>query len=166
MNMVLVCIERTTEGVAHGLVMRKLLVIYGESSPITQPSHSTRFLSSSFRSYFWKWQRNSTKPTFDVGPLVEQPKLVPYSSHTTFWKSITKVTPFSIKGPILHRDSISFHLSHQPPLSVMCHFLCSKSVTLWLKSVTFTTWVAQLVDGSNESLYYPFEELGPNLKME
>ena len=31
------------------------------------------------------------------------------------------------QGPILHRGSISFHLSHQPPLKVMCHFLYSKS---------------------------------------
>ena len=50
-------------------------------------------------------------------------------THTTFWKSITKVTPFSNEGPILHRDSISFHLSHQPPLKVTCHFLCTKSDT-------------------------------------
>ena len=47
-------------------------------------------------------------------------------SHTTFWKSITKVTPFSNKCPILHRDSISFHLSYQPPLSVMCNFYVVK----------------------------------------
>ena len=58
--------------------------------------------------------------------------------HTTFWKSITKVTPFLNKGPILHQDSISFHLSYQPPLSVMCHFLCSKSDIFLPKSDIFT----------------------------
>ena len=58
-------------------------------------------------------------------------------SHTTFWKSITKVTQFSNKAPILHRDSISFHLSHQPPLSVMCHFLCCESDTFLPKSDIF-----------------------------
>ena len=47
-------------------------------------------------------------------------------THTTFWKSITKVTPFSNKGPILHRDRLSFHLSHQPPLLVMCNFYVVK----------------------------------------
>ena len=52
--------------------------------------------------------------------------LNPLTPHTTFGKSITKVTPFSNKGPILHRDSISFHLSHQPPLSVMCNFYVVK----------------------------------------
>ena len=36
------------------------------------------------------------------------------------------MTPFSNKGPILHRDSISFHLSHKPPLSVMCNFYVVK----------------------------------------
>ena len=51
-----------------------------------------------------------------------------------------KVTPFSNLDPILHRDSISFRLSHQPPLSGMCHFLCCKSVTFWRKSVTFVTF--------------------------
>ena len=54
------------------------------------------------------------------------PHLFLWPSHTTFWKYITKVTPFSNKGPILHQDSISFHLSHQPPLSVMCNFYVVK----------------------------------------
>ena len=36
------------------------------------------------------------------------------------------MTPFSNKGLNLHRDSISFHLSHQPPLSVMCNFYVVK----------------------------------------
>ena len=86
-------------------------------------------------------------------------------SHTTFWKSITKVTPLSNSGPILHRDIISFHLSHQPPLSVMCHF-CVVKVTLFRPKVTFLlhksyTLPIEVVDGSNESLYYPDEELGP-----
>ena len=39
-------------------------------------------------------------------------------------------------GPILHQDSISFHLSHQPPLKVMCHFLCSKSDKFTTQKVT------------------------------
>ena len=60
-------------------------------------------------------------------------------AHTTFLKSFTKVTPFSNKGPILHWNSLSFHLSHQPPLSVMCHFLCSESDTFLPKSDIFTT---------------------------
>ena len=34
-------------------------------------------------------------------------------------------------GPILTCDSISFHLSHQPPLKVTEHFLCSKSDKKW-----------------------------------
>ena len=54
-------------------------------------------------------------------------------THATFWTSITKVTQFSNKGTILHWDSISFHFSHQPPLSVVCHFPCSKSVTFGQK---------------------------------
>jgi len=41
--------------------------------------------------------------------------------HAIFWKSIAKVTPFSNKGPIHHKDSKIFHLSHQPPLVVMSH---------------------------------------------
>ena len=56
------------------------------------------------------------------------------------------MTPFSNKGPILHRDSISFHLSHQPPLSVMCHFLCSKSDTFPPKSYIFITWKWHMPD--------------------
>ena len=56
-----------------------------------------------------------------------------------FLKSVTKVTPFPNKDPILHGDGTSFHLSHQPPLSVMCHFLCSESDTFLPKSDIFTT---------------------------
>ena len=66
-------------------------------------------------------------------------KICQNHSHATFWKSITKVTPFSNKVPILHRDSIRFHLSHQPPLSDICHFSCSKSDTFPPKSDIFTT---------------------------
>ena len=59
-------------------------------------------------------------------------------THTTVWKSITKVTPFSNKGPILNRDSISFHLSHPPPL-LGVSLLCSKSDTSPAKSDNFIT---------------------------
>ena len=62
-----------------------------------------------------------------------------HNTHATFWKSVTKVTPFSNKGPILHRYSISFHLSHQPPLTWMCHFCVVKVTHLLHKKwhVTF-----------------------------
>ena len=55
-----------------------------------------------------------------------------HNLHTTFWKSITKVTPFSNEGPILHQDALSFHLSHQPPLYVSIHFSLHELVQLVL----------------------------------
>ena len=86
---------------------------------------------------FWQALKSLLKGTFPMVILLKTGMIS--RAHTTFWKSITKVTPFSNKGPILHRDSISFHLSHQPPLSVMCHFLCSESDTFPPKSDIFTT---------------------------
>ena len=67
--------------------------------------------------------------------IIQFPSWQRHISHTTFLKSFTNVIPFSKKGPILHRDSISFHLSHRPRLSDMCHF-CVVKVTLLGRKVS------------------------------
>ena len=46
--------------------------------------------------------------------------------------------------PILHWDSISFHLSHVSPLKVTCHFLCSKSDTFSNLSLSYQYMLSQL----------------------
>ena len=79
---------------------------------------------------------------------------------TTFWKSFRKVTPFSNYGPILHWDSITFHLSHQPPLQGMSHFLCSKSNTFPLKSDNFNQGFFVHVSGYLRRAKVRFFELG------
>ena len=55
-------------------------------------------------------------------------------------------------GPILHHDSISFHLSHQPPLKVTEHFLCSKSdKKRHIYNMKSTLSLSEVVDGSMKS---------------
>ena len=64
-------------------------------------------------------------------------------------------------GPILHQDSISFHFSHQPPLKVFSFSVVNVSLLLNKSD----TKLSEVVDGSNESLHYPDEELDPNLRI-
>ena len=59
-----------------------------------------------------------------------------HSTHRLFQNFSAKEFQYANEGPILHRESISFHLSHVPPLKVMCHFLCSKSDKFTTQKVT------------------------------
>ena len=59
-----------------------------------------------------------------------------HQSHRLFEKILAKVFLSANQGPILLQESISFHLSHQPPLKVMCYFLCSKCATFTTQIVT------------------------------
>ena len=53
--------------------------------------------------------------------------LPPHPTHRLFQNFSAKIFLSTNYAPILHQDSISFHLSHQAPLKVMCHFYNIKS---------------------------------------
>ena len=66
--------------------------------------------------------------------------LLSTSNTCSFLKIYYKSDPVFKLGPNATLGSISFHLSHQPPLSGMCHFyVSSKNVTFGPESVNFTT---------------------------
>ena len=64
-----------------------------------------------------------------MGSLLNWAALLEKFSHPLFLNLPAKEFHSANYGQIILQDSISFHLSYQPPLKVTCHFLCCKSDT-------------------------------------
>ena len=74
-------------------------------------------------------------------------------------KFFRKVNEVTNECNFLHWHAISFHLSHQPHLYVLHHYLLTVIVP-WDQKIVHKCGVMlrDVVDGSNESLYHPNEE--------
>ena len=83
----------------------------------------------------------------------------PPSSHHPILKLFRKMNEITNECNFLHWHGISFHLSHQPHLYVLHHFLLTNTVP-WDQKIVHKSDVMRrdVVDGSNESLYHANEE--------